>query len=183
MLAYGTPADSIDDYVRIGESTTIGSLRIFVKAVVVIFCENYLRRPTNEDEAKLLEENKRTDFPVMLGNIDCMHWKWKNCPSAWLERSNLSEKLAKGLLGLEVGCTINGHEFNMGYYLTTAAQETARIDVERTFGVLQDRFAMIHRPSHFWDIDTMKDIMAACIILHNIIFVEERELNFLNEKL
>ena len=42
MLAYGTPADAIDDYVRIGESTTIESLKRFVKAIVVIFTGEYL---------------------------------------------------------------------------------------------------------------------------------------------
>lgn len=46
MLAYGTPADIIDDYVRIGEST-IKSLTRFVKVVVEIFGKEYLRRPTN----------------------------------------------------------------------------------------------------------------------------------------
>ena len=30
MLSYGVPADATDDYVRIGESTTIESLRRFV---------------------------------------------------------------------------------------------------------------------------------------------------------
>lgn len=83
MLTYGTPADAIDDYVRIGESTAIESLKRFVKAIFEIFSEEYLRRPTNEDVGKLLAENKRRGFPGMLGSIDCMHWKWKNCPSAW----------------------------------------------------------------------------------------------------
>ena len=74
MLAYGTPADAVDDYVKIGESTTIESLKRFVKAIVVIFTGEYLRRPTNEDVAKLLTKNKRRGFPGMLGNIDYMHW-------------------------------------------------------------------------------------------------------------
>jgi hypothetical protein len=34
MLSYGVVADAIDDYVRIGESTTIESLQRFVRAVV-----------------------------------------------------------------------------------------------------------------------------------------------------
>lgn len=37
MLAYGVPADSLDDWLHIADSTTIMSLRKFVKAVIEIF--------------------------------------------------------------------------------------------------------------------------------------------------
>ena len=37
MLAYGVTADFMDEYVRIGESTVMKSLKKFVKAVVDIF--------------------------------------------------------------------------------------------------------------------------------------------------
>ncbi|XP_052209296.1 uncharacterized protein LOC127812807 [Diospyros lotus] len=47
--AYGTPADSVDEYIRIGESTAILSLRRFVKAVIVVFGDHYLRPPNNSD--------------------------------------------------------------------------------------------------------------------------------------
>ena len=52
-------------------------------------------------------------------------------------------------------------------------------DVERAFGVLQYIFAIIHGPSRFWDIKTMKYIMTSCVILHNLIIEDETEVNIL----
>ena len=83
MLTHGIAADSTDEYVRIGESTGIESLKKFVKAVVNIFSEEYLRSPNSNGIARLVAVNEKRGFPGMLGNIDCMHWKWKNCLTVW----------------------------------------------------------------------------------------------------
>ena len=83
MLAYGLPADATDEYVKIGESTAIESMKRFCRAIVEIFSEQYLRSPTTNDVARLLYIGKKRGFPGMLGSLDCMHWKWKNCPTAW----------------------------------------------------------------------------------------------------
>ena len=55
-----------------------------------------------------------------------------------------------------------------------SAQEVAKKDVERAFGVLQARFAIVHGPAHFFHLETLKDIRMACIILHNMIVEDER---------
>jgi hypothetical protein len=83
MLTYGVPADATDEYVRIGESTSIQSLKKIVKAVIEIFGDEYLREPNENDIAKLFAIGKERGFPGMLGSLDCMHWEWKNCPSAY----------------------------------------------------------------------------------------------------
>nr|XP_011465812.1 PREDICTED: uncharacterized protein LOC101310615 [Fragaria vesca subsp. vesca] len=83
MLAYGVPADYVDEYVQIGESTAIESLKRFVTTVVEVFGDEYLRSPNSDDLARLLTIGEQRGFPGMLGNIDCMHWTWKNCPTAW----------------------------------------------------------------------------------------------------
>jgi len=82
MLAYGIPADFLDDSVRLGESTIIECLKHFVKAVVEVFGEEYLRAPNAQDISRLLAINNARGFPGMLGSIDCMHWKWEMCPTA-----------------------------------------------------------------------------------------------------
>ena len=54
MLTYGVPADAMDEYVCIGESTAIESLRRFVDVVVDLFEEEYLRYANEADTTRLL---------------------------------------------------------------------------------------------------------------------------------
>ncbi|XP_015962475.1 uncharacterized protein LOC107486449 [Arachis duranensis] len=54
MLAYGVAADAIDDYVCIGESTTIECLEKFVEGVISVFQDEYLRKPNPNDVQRLL---------------------------------------------------------------------------------------------------------------------------------
>ena len=59
MLANGVSGDFIDEYVQIGETTALESLKKFVTAVIDVFSEEYLRKPNNEDIARLLVRGKR----------------------------------------------------------------------------------------------------------------------------
>ncbi|XP_058761649.1 uncharacterized protein LOC131635064 [Vicia villosa] len=220
MLAYESHADSVDEYVRIGESTSIECLQRFVQGVNVVFGAEYLRKPNNTYVEHLLQMGESRGFPGMLGSIDCMHWEWKNCPIAWKGQycrgdhgkpTIMLEAVASqdlwilhaffGIAGHapNVQYTINGTSYNMGYYLAYGIylewatfiktismpqgenkklfaqhQESARKDVERAFGVLQSRFAIIRGPARAWHMETLKYTIYACIILHNMIVEDER---------
>ncbi|XP_040998153.1 uncharacterized protein LOC121244196 [Juglans microcarpa x Juglans regia] len=82
MLAYGVTGDFMDEYVRIGESTAMESLKKFSETIVSIFSDEYLQSPNANDIARLLAVGEQRGFSRMLGSIDCMHWKWKNYPAA-----------------------------------------------------------------------------------------------------
>jgi hypothetical protein len=49
-----------------------------------------------------------------------------------------------------------------------------RKDVEKAFGVLQSRFAMMRGPCRMWDKETIWYIMTGVVILHNVIIENER---------
>jgi hypothetical protein len=78
MIANGVAADAMDEYVCVGESTTLECLRKFAVAIVEVFGSEYLRLPNKHNTARLLAIGERRGFPGMLGSIDCMHWGWKN---------------------------------------------------------------------------------------------------------
>ena len=83
QLAYGGGADTVDEYVRLGETTARKCLHHFTNAIIHLFGDEYLRYPTPEDLQRLLYIGEQRGFPGMVGSIDCMHWEWKNCPAAW----------------------------------------------------------------------------------------------------
>ncbi|XP_021764867.1 uncharacterized protein LOC110729439 [Chenopodium quinoa] len=83
MLAYGCPADQIDEYLKLGASTARECLIHFVDGVIREFSTEYLRKPKAEDLFRLLKQGEERGFPGMMGSIDCMHWECKNCPAGW----------------------------------------------------------------------------------------------------
>ena len=239
QLAYGSGADTVDEYVRLAETTARKCLHEFTAGIILMFGDEYLRRPTPEDLTRLLHIGEQRGFPGMIGSIDCMHWEWKNCPTAWkgmysrgtdkptivleavasydlwiwhaffgapgtmndlniLDRSPVFDDIINGIAP-EVKFNVNGTEYGMAYYLTDGiypkwatfiqsirlpqglknslfakTQETVRKDVERAFGVMQARFAVVKNPSKLWDKDKISNTMRACIILHNMIVEDER---------
>ncbi|KAL5184753.1 hypothetical protein HKD37_17G048410 [Glycine soja] len=130
ILAYGSPTDCVDEYVRIGECTATQCLPKFVRGVNEIFGQKYLRRLNNNDINRLLHIEDARGFPDMLGSIDCMHWEWKNCLVAWqgqyrrgsnndinvLNQSPMFDDVLQGRAP-PIQFTINGTSYNMGYYL------------------------------------------------------------------
>ncbi|KAL1370522.1 hypothetical protein AAHE18_01G066500 [Arachis hypogaea] len=202
MLAYGIAADAVDDYVRIGESTTIECLEKFVEGVISVFQDEYLRKPNPNDVQRLLQMAEGCGFPGMLDL-----WIWhaffgvsgSNNDINVLDRSPVFDDILNDR-ALEVNYTINGNNYTMGYYLADGIypewttfvksiskpqgekrklfaqyQEGQRKDVERAFGVLQARFTIIRGPARFWEKKKLANIMRACIILHNMIVEDERD--------
>ncbi|KFK23211.1 hypothetical protein AALP_AAs63530U000100 [Arabis alpina] len=82
MMAYGLPADAMDEYLRLGDTSVSKCLENFVNGIINLFQDVYLKRPTPEDLQRLLNIGEYRGFYKMIGSIDCMYWEWKNCPTA-----------------------------------------------------------------------------------------------------
>lgn len=48
-------------------------------------------------------------------------------------------------------------------------REAVQKDIARTFGVLQTKWKIIYRPSHFLNVETISAIMKCVILLHNML--------------
>uniref|UniRef100_A0A0D3E4Q5 DDE Tnp4 domain-containing protein n=1 Tax=Brassica oleracea var. oleracea TaxID=109376 RepID=A0A0D3E4Q5_BRAOL len=194
VLAYGSAADAVDEYLRLGETTARSCVEHFVEGIIYLFGDEYLRRPTLADLQRLLYIGEYRGFPGMIGGIDCT----LNDINV-LDRSPVFDDIINRQAP-QVTYSVNGREYRMAYYLTDGiypkwvtfiqsislpqdpkavlfAQrlEAVRKDVERAFGVLQARFAIVKSPALFRDKAKIGKIMRACIILHNMIVEDERD--------
>ncbi|KAH7524947.1 hypothetical protein FEM48_Zijuj06G0173200 [Ziziphus jujuba var. spinosa] len=154
MLAYGCPADLLDEYVQIGESTAIESLKRFCDAIIGVFKEQYLRKPNKDDVARLLKEGEDRGFPGHRYNMgyylsDGIYPQYATLIQTVSEPSSIREKLFARYQG------------------------AVRKDVERAFGVLQSRWNIVKGPARMWNVRDLGKIMKTCIILHNMIIKSE----------
>ncbi|KAJ9541658.1 hypothetical protein OSB04_028164 [Centaurea solstitialis] len=168
VLAYGTSVDAVDEYLRMSGSTTREALMNFVNGVISCFGDEYLRKPTKDDLARLLYVGDQRGFPearapkvtyVVNGREnDRAYYLTDGIYPAWpaFVKSITSPQIQKHKLFAE-------------------HQEGVRKDVERAFGVLQARFAFLRHPCLVWDKENMGQIMIACIMLHNMIVKDERD--------
>lgn len=117
-----------------------------------------------------------------------------------LDCSTIVEKIIDGRLLPEFEFEVNGRKRNMCYYLVdgiypkwaifidtipnalarkqktfSGAQEAARKDVERAFGVLIARWHILSKPCNYHDKAVCKKVMEACIIMHNMVVEARRD--------
>ncbi|XP_048435633.1 uncharacterized protein LOC125475195 [Pyrus x bretschneideri] len=83
MIAYGSPADSMDETHDMSESTFLDTLQQFCDTIIQVYKDEYFREPNQEDLNRLLRKVEDCGFPSMIGSLDRMHWDWKNCPTGW----------------------------------------------------------------------------------------------------
>uniref|UniRef100_A0A0D3CWM1 DDE Tnp4 domain-containing protein n=1 Tax=Brassica oleracea var. oleracea TaxID=109376 RepID=A0A0D3CWM1_BRAOL len=172
MLAYGCAGDMVDRYLRMGETTALLCLEKITEGIIDLYGE---------------EEANNCSRDCSLNDINV------------LDRSPVFDDIIYGR-ALRVEFTVNGHKYHRAYYLTDSIypkwptfiqsisipqgpkdvlfaerQEAARKDVERAFGVMQARLAIVRNPALLWEKEKNNNIIRACIILHNMIVEEERD--------
>jgi transposase len=129
----------------------------------------------------------------MLCSIYCMHWIWRNCPTVlkgqFTGRGKYPTMILDAVATHDLWILADGiypewqafvktvrNPIDRKKSLFARAQESTRKDIERAFGVLQARWAVIRGPAYGWDRDQLSNIMTTCIILHNTIIEDGKEL-------
>ncbi|XP_021830062.1 uncharacterized protein LOC110770271 [Prunus avium] len=182
-----------------GKSTILECLVRFCDAVENIYKKEYLRKPTARDLRRIVQKVEARGFPGMIGSIDCMHWQVAGSQNDLnvLGQSPVFNDVLRGH-SPQITYRINNTIYSGAYYFadgiyprwTTfvktilnpqskreksfdAFQEGYRKDVERCFGILQARWAIIRGAAWMLDEEVLRSIMMTYIILRNMIVEDE----------
>ncbi|GAA0170766.1 hypothetical protein LIER_41019 [Lithospermum erythrorhizon] len=179
ILGYEVMA--VDDYVRIGETTTRTCLEYFVHGVVEIFGNEYLRRPTAADLHQLLSVAHERGFPVMIGTQNDINV---------LDKSPVFGDIFNGTMP-PVDFRINGNKYDMPYYLIDGIYPKYDIFVKsisrpqgskaQLFASYQERYrkdieCIWNSPSTFCNCQRSNTCLLTkfwCIIMRNMIVEDE----------
>ncbi|KAG2221286.1 hypothetical protein INT45_000199 [Circinella minor] len=74
MLAYGGPADAVNEYFRMAPYTVREALKEFCRAIIRSYGKTYLRSPNEEDLKRILAMNEGTDAPSDSYSVAQTEW-------------------------------------------------------------------------------------------------------------
>ncbi|XP_008231608.1 PREDICTED: uncharacterized protein LOC103330778 [Prunus mume] len=147
MLAYSTTANLNDDYLKIVETTSFEACKRFYHAVNNLYGAEYLHKSTDVLRVRYYLNGKQYKQDYYLA--DGIYPKWNTIVQSFSDPQGRQHQL-----------------FSM-------MQEAYRKDVERAFGILQARFAVVAMSAYQWYREDIWEVLKTCIILHNMIIEDE----------
>ncbi|KAL0853757.1 hypothetical protein Bca101_058909 [Brassica carinata] len=123
-----------------------------------------------DPEEEMRNTKRQHEYYNMLGNVADSEYgipRWCPCGGRMIDEICVKEEHD----------THPGKRFFtcINYERFAERQEVTRKDVERAFGVLQSRFAIVKNPALQCDKEKIGRIMRCCVILHNMIVEDERD--------
>nr|GEU40277.1 hypothetical protein [Tanacetum cinerariifolium] len=198
QLTYDIVLDFLDEYLQISLKSSRLSLDHFCTSIMEIFGLEYLRKPTMTDRVKLYRHHEeKHGFSGMLRSLDCNDWEWFGCPYGYKVQYVRRDHGPNPFILLKVVDLWIWHDFfdvsgsnndinvlhqsplfndlktgrapEIPFVANGKKQEAARKDVERAFGVLKKKWAILANPARPLKKERILNMMYTCIILHNMI--------------
>ncbi|GJR39773.1 protein translocase subunit SecA2, chloroplastic isoform X1 [Tanacetum coccineum] len=157
QLAYAAVPDSLDEYLQIGEKTSRDCLMHFCNGVIKLYGEDIdCTNGRGLNVHKHIVLNSVGVIPGSNNDVNVL------CQSPVLN-------------DLKVGKAPEPGSNDVKRIRYKQAHEAARKDVERAFGVLKKKWAIVRPPSRSRSLKRITHLMYTCIILHNMIRKEKEK--------
>ncbi|XP_070667772.1 uncharacterized protein [Malus domestica] len=160
MLAYGTSADQVDKIVKMGKSIILESLMRIPGAQndLNVLTQSPVFNDVLQGKAPkvtYLVNRRKYNRPYYLA--DCIYPTWSTFVKTVPRPKSAKEK-----------------HF-------ASCQEGCRKYVERCFGIIQARWAIVKGAARMFDVESFRSIMMTCIIFHNMIMEDEYDYDAVDE--
>ncbi|CAL9019203.1 unnamed protein product [Prunus brigantina] len=161
------------------------------KIDVSVYGQWYLCSPNPADLYRLLHKASCRGFPGMLGSLHCMHWEWKNCPTAWADQFTgykhkptvVLETVASyetwiwhaffGVFGSNNDINVLARSPLFNDVVNGVSPHIQYVVNGNEYNLAQ--WAIVRGPARMWCKEQLHLIMMTCIILHNMIVEDEYE--------
>ncbi len=139
VIAYGSAPHSLCVTYQVSQSMARKIYRVFIETIQKIYGDEYLRTPTASDLKAICTLHRRVHgVSGMIGSLDCMLTKWKNCPMEWQGVFKGREKSMSTIV-MEAVCDYNLWFWHVCYGNPGSMNDSNVLDTSPLLEMLLDR--------------------------------------------